>query len=335
MRINREMLLRLAEEAALRRGKQGQDVICVYLVGSLLRAEPLLGGTTDIDLVVVHEDRPPVEREWAPVSHEVHYDIAHYPRERFEPPRVLRLDPWMGGSLHSGARLLYEPRHWFEFVQAGAAAQFDLPENIAQRAGQLARSARQRWLDLSNGSPAGDIPPLSTFLKSIEEGTNALLCLDGDPLPDRRLFLEAPQRIAGLGYPQVNDGLGELLRWRDEPPGAEKWEQLMGAWRAALGQAYAQRGLPPHLQAARLTYYESAITAAAADAPLQATWLLLRTWMKAQPSDSAPAEAWEGLLGSLGLSSEIPGGALALLDRFLDGVEESLDQWMARNEVTP
>ena len=335
MRINREMLLRLAEEAALRQGKQGEDVVCVYLVGSLLRAEPLLGGTTDIDLMVVHEDQPPVEREWGPISHEVHYDIAHYARERFEPPRVLRLDPWMGGSLHSGARLLYEPRHWFEFVQAGAAAQFDLPENVAQRAGQLARSARQRWLGLTNGSSAGDGSPLSSFLKSIEEGTNALLCLDGDPLPDRRLFLEAPQRIAGLGYPQVNDGLGELLGWQDEPPSGEKWAQLMDAWRAALGQAFTQRNLSPQLQAARLTYYESAIAAANQDAPLQATWLLLRTWMRAQPPDASPTGAWADLLASLGLSPAIPEAALALLDRFLDDVEESLDQWAARNEVTP
>lgn len=333
MRINREMLLRLAEEAALRQGKQGEDVVCVYLVGSLLRAEPLLGGTTDIDLVVVHEDRPPLEREWAPISHEVHYDIAHYPRERFEPPRALRLDPWIGGSLHSGARLLYEPRHWFEFVQAGAAAQFDLPENIAQRAGRLARSARQLWLALSNGTPTGERSSLSAFLKSIEQGTNALLCLDGDPLPDRRLFLEAPQRIAGLGYPQVNDLLGELLRWQDEAPGTEKWAQFMQAWRGAMAQAYAQRNLPAQLQAARLAYYESAITAALEEAPLQATWLLLRTWIQAQPAAAEPPGAWTELLSSLGLAQQVPGGALTLLDHFLDGVEESFEQWIARNEV--
>ena len=51
MRITREALLKLAHEAAVQRARVNREITCIYLTGSLLSEAPLLGGTTDIDLI--------------------------------------------------------------------------------------------------------------------------------------------------------------------------------------------------------------------------------------------------------------------------------------------
>jgi tRNA nucleotidyltransferase (CCA-adding enzyme) len=38
-------------------------VISIYMTGSLRRDDPLLGGTADIDLYIVHDSKPEAERE--------------------------------------------------------------------------------------------------------------------------------------------------------------------------------------------------------------------------------------------------------------------------------
>jgi len=38
-------------------------VVCIYLTGSLLQETPMIGGSADIDLVIVHSNDPIVERE--------------------------------------------------------------------------------------------------------------------------------------------------------------------------------------------------------------------------------------------------------------------------------
>ena len=130
MRITREALLKLARNTVDLRTRLDRHLVCVYLTGSLLSNEPLLGGTTDIDLVFVHDSEPPVAREVERVSDEVHLDIAHFSQMVFQHPRSLRLDPWLGGYLIENPVVLYETQHWFEFTQASVAAQFNRPETI-------------------------------------------------------------------------------------------------------------------------------------------------------------------------------------------------------------
>ena len=63
MRITRETLIKAARDNAKQRSQSDRRLVCIYLTGSLLEDEPLLGGTTDIDLVVVHDSEPSVNRE--------------------------------------------------------------------------------------------------------------------------------------------------------------------------------------------------------------------------------------------------------------------------------
>ena len=53
MRINSEMLIKTARDHVAKRLRQPNDIVAVYLTGSDTSEEPLLGGTTDIDMVFV------------------------------------------------------------------------------------------------------------------------------------------------------------------------------------------------------------------------------------------------------------------------------------------
>ena len=78
MRVTPDMLVKLAKDHLARRMRQPNDIIAVYLTGSVLRPEPLLGGTTDIDMVIIHKENPAVAREVLRVSTEVSFDIEHH-----------------------------------------------------------------------------------------------------------------------------------------------------------------------------------------------------------------------------------------------------------------
>ena len=132
MRITRALLHKLARDNAEKIVRRNRELVCIYLTGSLLEAEPLLGGTTDIDLIVVHNSQPAYPREMVHLSDEVHLDIAHLSIDSFRQPRSLRTDPWLGSFLNANPTLLHDTQHWFEFTQASAGAQFDQPENVIE-----------------------------------------------------------------------------------------------------------------------------------------------------------------------------------------------------------
>ena len=95
MRITRETLIKLAQDTTAERVRLNHRIICVYLTGSLLHEEPLLGGTGDIDLFVIHDSQPAVDREVVRLSDEIHLDIAHLSQDVFQHPRLLRTHPWI------------------------------------------------------------------------------------------------------------------------------------------------------------------------------------------------------------------------------------------------
>ena len=58
MRLTRETLIKIARDTATQRARVSRRIICIYLTGSCLTDDPLLGGTTDIDLVIVQDGEP-------------------------------------------------------------------------------------------------------------------------------------------------------------------------------------------------------------------------------------------------------------------------------------
>ncbi|TLN01150.1 hypothetical protein FDZ74_16000, partial [bacterium] len=236
MRITRETLLKIARDTAAQRARTARDILCIYLTGSLTTEQPLLGGVTDIDLIIVHSSEPAVEREVLRLTDEVSLDIAHYSQRIYQRPRTLRTDPWIGSFLAADPLHLYDVAHWFEFTQASAAAQFFEPENIIARARPLAESARQGWLALEGA--AETTQSLFAYLKVLQAAGNAVACLSGSPLTERRFMLNLPERAVAIGRPGLADGLADLFT-PQEPLNAEQWIELNEDWQAALATAAA------------------------------------------------------------------------------------------------
>ena len=145
MRITREMLLKLAKDTTEKRFKPDPNVVAVFLVGSMRTdGDPLIGGTTDVDLLVITKGEPDLEREIIKISAEIHLDLMFESEKAYAKPRELRADPWRGWAMWD-PMLLYEKGRFFEYTQSSLRAQFDDPSNVLARARYFAGRARDRW----------------------------------------------------------------------------------------------------------------------------------------------------------------------------------------------
>jgi hypothetical protein len=335
MRITRDTLLKIARDTASQRAHQDHNLVCVYLTGSvLLEEDPLLGGTADVDLVCVHAQEPASPREVVRLSDEVHLDIAHYSQSIFARPRELRMDPWIGGFLCQKTLLLYEIQHWFEFTQASVCAQYNLPEMVLRRSRPLAESARQTWMQLSvkDAEPQPEI--LLSYLRALEQAANAIACLKGLPLTERRLVLDFPVSAEAVNRPGLASGLVDLFM--PQAVTAENWENWVPAWQTALTACAHLPGHPVRLDAARIPYYLRAATSLVDEQPAASVWLLLRTWTLAETllsANSATKPAWQEVCQAVGLGADQLHHQLDSLDAYLDGVEETLDEYANKNGI--
>ena len=144
MRINRETLLKIAEQTVAQRVRNDRDIMAAYLSGTLLEENYLLGGTADVDLTFLHMDKPTIEREVQRLTDEVHLDMTHYDQRDFSQARKLRLHPWLGPTIYA-AKILHDPQHFLDFTQASVRGQFYRPDYILERAHQQLRHARDIW----------------------------------------------------------------------------------------------------------------------------------------------------------------------------------------------
>jgi len=366
MRITRDNLIRLAQETAAQRARADRGIVCIYAVGSLLSADPLLGGTTDIDLVCVHDRQPDQPREIVRLSSDVHLDIAHHPQSLYRYPRQLRQDPWIGSSLYSGPLLLHDTQHWFDFTQASVKAQFWQADNVNARSRQLLSQARQGWVSLDAiglaGSVAGGVAggdatglawkasfstqQVSAYLQALEHAANAVACLNGEPMTERRFLPLFRERSQAAGNPGLSIGLAGLAG--ASLVDGETIHSWLQSWQQAFKKSGSLPGAPARLHPSRLGYYERAIEAflsadrPAASHPQDALWPLLRTWTRAVEliSEAYPLEdgdeltAWNQACAHLQLDPPHFPDRLKGLDSFLDSIEELLEKWAQENGVS-
>jgi hypothetical protein len=333
MRINLELLQKIARDTVSQRIHTERDLLAVYLNGTLLSGDPLLGGAADIDLFFVHNNSFEQEREIVPVTEDVHLDISHHPRSLYTQPRHLRSHPWLGPVVY-GCKILYDPQHFMDFTQASVRGQFNQPDNIMARARSQAEHARQIWLSLHNTAHPEGIGPVNDYLRAVVHAANAVAVLSGPALAERRFLLEFPKRAESAGHPGLFPGLMGLLG------GPTVDAAVLSAWLPAWQSAYLSipdKNRPAGLHLARLNYYHLAFQALLSGAqPLAVLWPLLLTWTEAVtllPPDSPGCPPWQeatthlGLLGP-GFTQKIPA-----LDAFLDTIEETLEAWAQKNGI--
>lgn len=335
MRITRETLLKIARDTAVERIRVSRRLVCIYLTGSVLADEPLLGGTSDIDLVCIHDSEPLEEREVVRLTDEISLDICHYPQDRFHQPRHLRTDAWLGPFIYAKPLLLHDTAHWFEFTQASTGAQFFQPDNVLARARSLAEAARQRWMKLNFNQSDEHPRRVYSYLKILEDSTNAIASLTGAPLTERRFLQQFSQRAISLQRPELAESLANLLAGQVSVEDAA-WHSWLVDWDAAYNAVSRLPGCPVRLHPARKEYYKQAAAALWTDTPTAAFWVLLRTWTLAAahlPAESEYRSNWNQVCQTVGLDETGLPVRLDSLDHYLDAVEETLDSWAIHNGV--
>jgi hypothetical protein len=327
MRITPEILRKIARDTVAQRTRSDRDILAVYLQGSLLSDNPLIGGTTDIDLFFIHNGETDKTREIVKLTDEVHLDIAHHARYLYHQTRNLRVHPWMGPNIYH-CKILYDPQHFMDFTLASVSGQFDLPENIMARSRLPVEQARQSWLSFQLEQPQASPPVLSLYLTAVERAANSLAGLYGPPLPERRLLLEFPERANSAGQPGLHRGLIGLLGGGNADPQILK--SWIPDWRKAI-EALAGKATPAELHPHRIPYYQRSFEAMLAGTePLAMLWPLLRTWNSAIQilNERSPHhKTWEAAMHHLGLYGDAFSDRLSGLDAYLDMIEECLENW--------
>jgi len=334
MRVTRESLIRIAKETAQERAYNDRDIIAAYLTGSLVSDEgdPMLGGTTDIDIIIVHADEPKHRREFVKLTPDFHLDIGHRAKAEFKRPRELRVDPWLGWEMYD-PQLLYEREKFFEFVQAGLRAgfEFNAPAPALQRSRSLLAHGRQIWRDLLEIENTVTPTDIVKYMKSLYHAINAVAELSGPPLQERRLMLEFAPRAEAAQRPGMEAALIGLM-------GASTLDaSQVGAWipewKLAFEAAAENSRVDVRIHPVRLNYYEKAFRAMLeSDHPRAVLWPLLQTWtLSVDVLPEHAVSAWQSACGYLGLTSTGIEEHVHGLDHFLDEVEALLDELAAQN----
>ncbi len=303
-------------------------MISAYLCGSLLGQAPLLGGTADIDLVIVHNGEPAARREIVHLSDEVHLDLAHHDRDVYREGRALRSHPWLGPTIFE-CQILYDPQHFMDFVQAGVRGLFHRPDYVLARAQRLLEQAREIWSAYYQNESPPEPADVQRYLEAVAYAINAVASLNGAPLPERRLLLLFPARAEAVERPGLYVGGLGLLGGHDMDDGAlPAW---LEAWTEAFDTSAAAEDGPIALHPDRRAYYRSAFQAMLESGePRSALWPMLYTWTRAAaclPDDSPVREPWMAACLSLELTGAYFQSRIAALDVYLDTVEETLETW--------
>lgn len=325
MRITQELLLKNAEETITERCQVDKGILAAYLCGSVLDEDAVLGGTADIDLVFIHHGERE-GREIVRLTSDVHLDILHHPKKQYEEPRTLRQQPWRGFTLYA-ARSMYDPDHFLDLAQAAVRGLFDSAENTYARAYALLQRARQTWVDFHNQDPTPGPQQVWDYLTALENVANAVACLCGPPLVQRRLLLHFPARAEKLHQPGLYAGMLGLLGVGELS--VEDMHGWLPAWTKAYQSVSAKQDAQPALHADRKAYYAGAIEAMLdSEQAHNAAWPLLHTWAHMAlhlPQDSAEFVEWQRIFEELALTGEGFEQRMAGLDAYLDGIEEMFD----------
>lgn len=327
MRITRELLLKIAEDTVAERTRSDSNIIGAFLIGTVLDGEPLLGGTADIDLVFVYPDVNQY-REVVRLTEDVHLDILHHGKKEYEPARELRLSPWKGTTIYA-CKPLFDPEHFLDFTQASVRGLFHHPDNVMGRSAPLLEAARSTWIGFHNNPPEYGPEQVWDFLIALENVANAVACLSGSPLTERRFLINFSACAEDVGYSGLFPGLLGLLGGAKLD--ADDIESWLLHWEEAYDAVVELARPPVHLHQHRRAYYRRAFNELlTADYPQVVLWPLMRTWTMAArqlPTEALPLIAWQRVCEHLRLTGDGFEERLAGLDAYLDRVEEIFEKW--------
>lgn len=321
MHIGRDTLLKLTRDFVEKRFLKDPSVTAVFLTGSLRPENAVVENVADIDLLVLHNGTILRDREVVKFSNEYHLDILYEDIAAYSQPRELRGDGWKGWTMWDPL-LLHQKGHFFEYTQSIVRSQFEEPVNIIRRARSFEALARNAFLEMQM------MPETASPIKTLActfNAANAIACLSGPPIPERHLLSGFPLRAKHLG---VDDLIQQIFESVSRNANEDTIRQWLPAWEAAFKSA-ALTPADLRLHPTRLIYYKSAIEAQLqSDMPRAALWPMLHTWSLAADNGAFSAgeqSEWEATCSELGLSQTALPERLAVLDTFLNTLEEILE----------
>jgi len=326
------MLEKIVSDTVADRTRNNRSLMAIYLCGSLLEEEFLLGGTTDIDLVFIHADPIEEEREIVYLTGDIHLDIAHHLHRDYRQTRRLRTDPWLGPTLFS-CTVLHDPQHFLDFTQASVRGQFNRSDNVYERARAFYDQARSIWFDYYQETGEPGQKDVSDYLYAVSKAANSIASLSGSPLTERRFLLKFDRRAEAIGRSGLFAGLMGLLG--APTVDGETLKSWLAGWEAGFDSLPAE-SRPPGLAPERKFYYMRAFEAMIdGGQPESVLWPLLRTWTDMAgllPRDSSERGEWRQALNHLNILGDFS-SRLKALDAYLDLIDETLDQWGRSNGV--
>jgi hypothetical protein len=327
MRITSQILTKIAGDVVTQRRRTDRNLLGAYLHGSALSESPLLGGTTDIDLFLIHNEDIDEWREIVRITEDVHLDIAHHAHSLYRQARELRLHPFLGPVIY-GCKILYDPQHFLDFTQASVRSQFHHAENVYKRAWHHLDHARQIWMSFHVDPKEPGKQEIAQYLVAVRHSADTIASLSGPPLTERRFFLDFPERANAVGRPGLYAGLLGLVGGS----GIDRETMLawMPAWQAAY-RAIPAKETPAKLHPHREAYYYRAFDALLGSEQAEAVlWPLLSTWTLSiccLPDEAPEKVEWQAACDHLQLSGAAFRERIAALDAYLDGIEELLEGW--------
>ncbi len=325
MIINRDVLLSYAQQAAKQSAVDEPWVLAIYLTGSVVDGEPVMGGTADIDLVIVHDEEME-GREIRRITENVHLDIHHHPRSHYKDGRNLRIDPIWGDTLYY-CMPLFDPNHFLNITQASVRGMYKDPEFVAQRVESQLSKARGTWLEFHNQKQDSGVEVTWKYLEAIQNTANAVACLNKGPLPTRSFMLKYKEVVNEVGLPGLYQGLVGLLGgFEIDEKLPEEWIE---DWKEAFCSANGIEGLE-ELDEVRQDYYFKAVQALGDSEDQSFTfWPVIYTWtMAAQHiNNESVLQKWDERFSELGLTGEGFEKRLEGFDLYLDQVEGLVEDW--------
>jgi hypothetical protein len=329
--IERNTLIQIAKDAALQRMAARPTLISAYLTGSVAANEALLGGATDIDLILI-DLAEPLNREVVRLTDQVALDVEYRPQRDYEHPKNLRTHPWRGPEL-AEPLFVHDPRHFFELAQSSARGQFHRPDHVAARARAFVRMARgELHIGLLPGSEPAEPVTLENFCRALLYSANAAISLTGFPGAGRRLLIKLEAAAQKLTRADAYDDF--LAVFGGPALDSAQAQLLLADWSAAFraGQSEMDELIHP----ARRTIYERGFTAQIeADRAAEMLWLMLYTWqaaMRSIPADSPHTAAWATFLERLRLADpeEYRDRVLAVRG-YVETVDALVEGWAESN----
>ncbi len=327
MDFSPEVLREQAQNRAEQELKHTAGIIGAYLRGSLTYGSPLLGGAGDIDLVFIHSAPPQKSREIEPLTPNIHFDLVHHDQNRYREPSSLRLDPWLGPTLHDAVPL-HDPRHFIDYTQSGVRSNYSNPENILKRCAIGLEEARGFWFQHQLNPPSATLQEISGLLTATQRAVNALAQLGGPPLSTRRLAHDLYQRAEAAGNPDIYFTFMRLLGADTlDPDAIRAW---LPSWEETL-QDMEPTGLPQGPLPPQISYFKAAIQALLeSERPVSALWPFLYTGTTAaahNPSHQRQLATWQEIWQIAGWWGDDFAQALDAFDALLDDIKNTLSSW--------